>query len=156
MQPHAGNTVHIGKINDLLALLGGGHAGDDHIHAIGLQGADQRGEAHGHDLELKAEHIGQFLDNVDIQTLVTGGIGFRNRLEEHEVGAQGNGQLLTSKGLGILSQRGTAAHHQDQRKNQRNRLFHLGNPPSFDGLIIIQNFMPVKGFFNIYANILQI
>ena len=29
--------VDEGKINDLLALLGGGHAGDDHIHALGLQ-----------------------------------------------------------------------------------------------------------------------
>ena len=35
-----GGAIHVGEIDDLRALLGVGHSGDDHVHALGLQRAD--------------------------------------------------------------------------------------------------------------------
>ena len=144
---YAGGAVHIREIHDLLPLLGGGHAGDHHVHAVGLQRTHQRGKAHGHDFKFKAQHVGQFLDNVNVQAFIAGGIGFGNRFKEHKIGAQGNRQFLASKGLGLLGQRGAAAQQHHQCENPCNNLLHRELPPSFDAFIIIHIFLLVNGFY---------
>ena len=101
----------------------------DHVRAAGLQRANQRREGHRNDFELEAEHLGERLDDVDIQAFIAALLSLGDGLEVHEVRAQRDGKLPALQRLG-LGKSGACTEHHERAKRNSNQFLHRYRPPA--------------------------
>ena len=65
-EAEAAHEVRLGEVDGLLALLRGGHAGDNHVDLAVVEGVDQAGEAHLDGNGLHAERLADDLCELDV------------------------------------------------------------------------------------------